>query len=311
MRLGVDIGGTKTDVVLVHDGEVVARERDASGFGADAVVAAATATVNSALGRAGVALADVESVGIGVPGGVTGGVVSYALNLGIERLDLASTLEEAWGRRPVIDNDVNVAALGAWALRGDLSSSSLAYLNLGTGLAAGVILEGRLWRGARGTAGELGHISVDPAGPPDADGIPGALETYASGSGIVRQWGVGGAVARDVLEAAGRGEPHAVEIREGLYFGVASAVRAIVLMLDVDVIVLGGGLASLGESLVDGVTEVLAGWEAQSAFLTSLEMRDRLLVLDADVPVAALGAASLGAAGAVNADVAAPEASLG
>jgi len=295
VRLGVDIGGTKTDVVVVDGGEVVARHRAPSGFGPDEVVAAATETVEAALGQAGAALGDVESIGIGVPGGVAHGVVTFALNLGIEKLDLAGTLERAWGQRPAIDNDVNVAALGAWALRGR-GENSLAYLNLGTGLAAGIILDGKLWRGARGTAGEVGHISVDPAGPLDADGLPGALETYASGSGLVRQWGVGGAVARDVFEAAVRGEPGAVAIRDGLYFGTASAVRALVLMLDVETVVLGGGLSAQGDILTAGVLGVLAEWEARSDFLRSLELGERIAVLDVDIPVAALGAADLGAA---------------
>ena len=296
MRLGVDIGGTKTDVVLVHSGAIVARHRTESGFGPEEVVAAASRAVDTVLAEAGVAWDRVETVGIGVPGGVADGVVTYALNLGLERLDLAGALESAWGVRPVIDNDVNVAALGAWALRGR-APSSLAYLNLGTGLAAGFILDGQLWRGARGTAGELGHISVDPAGPLDADGLPGALETYASGSGLVRQWGTGGAIARDVLAAADAGEPRAVAIRDGLFFGVASAVRAIVLMLDVEKVVLGGGLASYGEPLVEGTVRRLNEWSASSPFLESLAVADRIELLDPEVPVAALGAADLGEQG--------------
>lgn len=294
MRLGVDIGGTKTDVVLVHAGAVVARHRAPSGFGPDEVISSATSAVDAVLADAGVSRDRVESIGIGIPGGVTDGVVTYALNLGLERLDLAGALAEAWGVRPVIDNDVNVAALGAWVLRGR-TPSSLAYLNLGTGLAAGLILNGSIWRGARGTAGELGHISVDPAGPRDGDGLPGALETYASGSGITRQWGVPGAIARDVLDAAERGDEAAVAIRDGVYFGVASAVRAIVLMIDVETVVLGGGLSGYGQPLVDGTRRILDEWSAASPFLASLAISERLELLDPEVPIAALGAADLGA----------------
>jgi len=294
VRLGVDIGGTKTDVVLVHAGAVVARHRAPSGFGPDEVISSATSAVDAVLADAGVSRDRVESIGIGIPGGVTDGVVTYALNLGLERLDLAGALAEAWGVRPVIDNDVNVAALGAWVLRGR-TPSSLAYLNLGTGLAAGLILNGSIWRGARGTAGELGHISVDPAGPRDGDGLPGALETYASGSGITRQWGVPGAIARDVLDAAERGDEAAVAIRDGVYFGVASAVRAIVLMIDVETVVLGGGLSGYGQPLVDGTRRILDEWSAASPFLASLAISERLELLDPEVPIAALGAADLGA----------------
>lgn len=293
MRLGVDIGGTKTDVVLVHAGAIVARHTVPSGFGEAQVLAAATTAVEAVLAEAGVSWGQVESVGIGVPGGVSGGVVSHARNLGLERLDLASVLNEAWGVRPTVDNDVNVAALGAWGLKAR-GASSMAYLNLGTGLAVGIILDGKLWRGVRGTAGEIGHISIDPAGPLDTDGLPGGLETYASGSGLARQWGVEGAIARDVLDAAEAGDERALAIRDGLFFGVASAVRALILTLDVDAIVLGGGLAGYGEPLMEGTRGVLASWAARSDFLASLDMGERIELLDSDLPVAALGAAELG-----------------
>jgi len=293
MRLGVDIGGTKTDVVLVVDGTVVARGRSASGYGADDVVERASAAVAAVLIDANKTWADVQSVGVGVPGGVVDGVVTYALNLGLERLDLGGALESAWGMRPVVDNDVNVAALGAWHLTG-ARESSLAYLNLGTGLAAGIILDGKVWRGSRGTAGEIGHISVDPAGPPDADGLPGALETYASGSGVTRQWGVDGAIARDVLDAAERGDARAIAIRDQLYFGVASAVRVLTLTLDVDQIIVGGGLSALGDPLVAGVNRVFADWSAASPFLASLDLAGRVRLMNGEQPVAALGAAYLG-----------------
>lgn len=293
MRLGVDIGGTKTDVVLVHAGAIVARHKTPSGQGEDAVLAAATSAVNAVLAEAGVSWSQVEAVGIGVPGAVVDGVVSHARNLGLERLDLASVLESRWGIRPSIDNDVNVAALGAWGLH-PRAASSVAYLNLGTGLAVGIILDGKLWRGARGGAGEIGHISVDPAGPLDTDGLPGALETYASGSGIARQWGVEGAVARDVLEAAEAGDERAIAIREGLFFGVASSVRALILTLDVETIILGGGLSAYGEPLVEGTRRVLDSWGSSSDFLASLDMGERIELLDSDLPVAALGAAELG-----------------
>ena len=189
---------------------------------------------------------------------------------------------------------MNVAALGAWRVTG-AQVPSLAYLNLGTGLAAGIILDGKLWRGARGTAGEIGHISVDPAGPPDADGLPGALETYASGSGLTRQWGVAGAGAREVFEAADLGDERAIGIRDHLFFGVASAVRVLTLTLDVDHIIVGGGLSALGDGLVTGVRGVLDHWSGRSPFLASLDLPGRLRVLDSNEPVAALGAAHLGA----------------
>lgn len=294
VHLGVDIGGTKTDVVLTnHEGAILHRHRVPSGQGNDQVLAAVIGAVEHVCEAAGVEIASVESVGIGVPGAVVDGVVTHAYNLGVERLDLATILGAKWGVTPVVDNDVNAAAVGAWILTGN-GVRSMAFLNLGTGLAAGIILDGKVWRGRRGAAGEIGHITIDPAGPLDAEGMPGAIETYASGSGIVRQWG-GTGTAEGVLGAARLGDPAAQVIRDRLFYGVASAIRVLVLTLDVDEVVLGGGLTKWGQPLMDGTMEVLKEWQERSAFLSSLDLTERVVALTSHEPVAAIGAAMMGA----------------
>ncbi|WP_062463279.1 ROK family protein [Demequina soli] len=294
MHLGIDIGGTKTDAVVVDaTGAVRARHRQPSGFGADAVMAAALASARTACDEAGVAPSDV-TVGIGSPGTVVDGVVSHAVNLGIDRIDLAGEFAGAFGVSPAVDNDVNVAALGAWVLAGDGADRSMAYLNLGTGLAAGLVLGGRVWRGARGAAGEIGLISVDPAGPIGADGLPGGLETYASGSGLALQWGVDGQGGPEVVAAAAAGDARARDICDRAYYGLASCVRILVLTLDVDEVVVGGGMTAWGAELMDGATRILDAWAGASPFLASLDLAARMRPLDIDVPVAAVGAAMLG-----------------
>ncbi|WP_062311983.1 ROK family protein [Demequina rhizosphaerae] len=294
MHLGIDIGGTKTDAVVVDAAGVVrSRHRLPSGQGGDAVVAAALEASRIACEQAGVR-PDEVTVGIGTPGTVVDGVVSHALNLGVDRVDLAAEFAAGWGTRPEVDNDVNVAALGAWVLAGDGAHRSMAYLNLGTGLAAGLVLGGRVWRGARGAAGEIGHISVDPAGPVGSDGLPGGLETYASGSGLMLQWGVEGTSGRDVVAAAEAGDARAREICDRAYYGLASCVRVLVLTLDVDEVVVGGGMTAWGEDLMAGATRILDAWAATSPFLASLQLSQRMRRLEMDVPVAAIGAAMLG-----------------
>ncbi|TQL46999.1 putative NBD/HSP70 family sugar kinase [Homoserinimonas aerilata] len=290
-RLGVDIGGTKTEAVLLDGGGTIVRQiRIPTGFGPDGVVAS-TLDAISRLEAPGV------PIGIGTPGTVdpVAGTVSHALNLGVERLELGQRVADAVGYGVRVENDVNAAALGAFHLLGRPGTDSIGYLNLGTGLAAGLVLDGRLWRGSRGAAGEIGHILVDPKGPLDLDGQPGGLEVMASGSGIARQWGTGepNAVSA-VLDAADAGDRRAVDIRRRLFDGIASAVRILVLTVDVDAVVVGGGISRLGERIVDGVGEVFDGWAASSPFIASLELRERMMLLPGDAPVAALGAAWIG-----------------
>lgn len=296
MRAGIDIGGTKTEAVAVaDDGSIVERVRFASGQGAESVVAIAGEAMDALAARASLAVRDFASVGVGIPGAVDAatGVVAHALNLGVPRLELGSRLGERLGTPVHVENDVNAAAIGAYHLVA--ATGSMAYLNLGTGLAAGIVVDGALWRGSRGAAGEIGHIIIDPDGPLDLDGQPGGLEVVASGSGIARQWGTGTPdSARAVLDAADAGDARALGIRRRLVDGVAAAVRILVLTVDVETVVIGGGLTNLGPRLLDGVDDVFDRWAAGSPFIASLELATRVRVLDQDAPVAALGAAHLG-----------------
>ena len=298
MRIGLDVGGTKTDAVAVTEGgEVAARVRLRTGWGPDAVVRTIVDAVAALEAEPAVAGLPTASIGIGMPGQVApGGTrVLHAVNLGVEELDPEAALAPLLGvGRVRIENDVKAAALGAYALRG--RPGSMAYLNLGTGVAAGFVIDGELWRGARGTAGEVGHIAVDPSGPLCRCGQHGCIEAFAGGAAIAARWGRPAALpVRDVFDAADAGDPDAAALRAGLAHGVAAAVRVLVLTADVDVVVLGGGVSGLGERLVADVRRALRASASSSAFLQSLRLDERVDRLSPESPAAALGAALIGA----------------
>ncbi|KZE89169.1 ROK family protein [Microbacterium sp. TNHR37B] len=298
MRIGLDVGGTKTDVVAVTPaGEIIARARRPSGWGAEAVVATVIAAVRDLAAESGIAPSSLASIGIGVPGQIVPGTgrVTHAVNLGIEDLDLAALVGAALGVPTTVENDVKAATRGALALRGS-GRGSLAYLNLGTGVAAGIAMAGEVWRGARGAAGEIGHISIDPHGPECPCGQRGCIEAYAGGGSLARRWGEPGDLpVRDVFDAAERGDARAIPLRDGLAFGVAAAVRVLVLSADVDTVVLGGGLTALGDRMLRPVLSELETRAAASPFLRSLHLPERVDVLAPGSPAAALGAALVGA----------------
>jgi predicted NBD/HSP70 family sugar kinase len=295
MRVGLDVGGTKTDAVVVDDEErVIGGLRRPTLWGPDGVAQTVVDAV-AALGTLpGIDRRLFASVGVGMPGQVRPGTtrVAHALNLGIAELDVRHALESRLGLPVSVENDVKAAALGAAALRGE---QSLAYLNLGTGVAAGIVADGRVWRGGRGAAGEVGHISIDPAGPECRCGGRGCIEALAGGASIAARWDGGGEFpVRDVFDAAERGVAHARELRGGLAEAVAAAVRILVLTADVDTVVLGGGLTALADRMLPDVRAALSDGAAGSPFLRSLALAERVEVLPAGSPAAALGAAIVG-----------------
>ncbi|GAA4090375.1 putative NBD/HSP70 family sugar kinase [Nocardioides kongjuensis] len=295
MLMGLDIGGTKIlGVVASVEGDLLASVRVASPTGGDQVVASAAEVVEKLRAAAGGPGAGV--VGVGIPGlvDVEHGTVRHAVNLGVaDGYPFSERLGAVTGARVVLDNDANAAALGAAALLGE---RDLGYLSLGTGLAAALVLDGVLRRGSRNAAGEIGHIPVDPAGPRCECGQVGCLETVASGSAIATLWpGDGQPAAQALFDAAAAGSVEAAAVRDRFAARVADAVRLVALTVDPAVVVLGGGVAQVGERLRVAVAHALAEQAAASPFLRSLDLAGRLRLAPPDRPVAALGAALLGA----------------
>ncbi|MBK0419482.1 ROK family protein [Leucobacter sp. CSA1] len=292
----MDIGGTKTEAVALDaEGRIESSVTVPTVRGADAVVATSETVVAALAERTGRRIGEFVSVGVGIPGQVDreGGLVSHAVNLGVTSLALGPALAERTGLPVSIDNDVTAAALGAAHLMG--LTGTMAYLNLGTGLAAGIVVDGRPWRGARGVAGEIGHLPVDPLGRPCPCGQRGCLETVASGSALRSSWPAGGDhPGRRILAAIAEGDDEARAAFEHLVAGAAACVRLLALSVDPETVVVGGGLRLLGAPLEDGLRSKLDGWAAGSPFLAALGLSERVRMLAADSPAAAVGAAFAG-----------------
>ncbi len=296
LSVGLDIGATKTLGLVIDDaGEILAEVREATEPGSDGVVRTAARVVEALRAATGQPLTG--TVGVGMPGLVDHekGTVKYAVNLGLEGdwFPLGDLLSDRLGVPVVVENDVNAATLGAVAMSGE---DDLVYVSIGTGLAGGLVLDGRLRRGEHGAAGEIGHIPVDPHGVLCTCGQRGCLETLASGSAIAAAWPGSGSVppAQALFAAALSGDPDAIAARDRFATGVAEAIRVLSLAVDPRTIVLGGGVAQLGEQLRVAVANALLDQAASSPFLASLELAGRLRVVPSSYPVAAVGAALLG-----------------
>ncbi|GAA1584312.1 ROK family protein [Leucobacter aridicollis] len=292
-RIGLDIGGTKIEgIALDPAGDIVARALVPTVPGPTGVLQASGDIVARLIGESGLARAEFAGVGIGIPGQVdrATGTVRNAYNMGLSSLALGPELAAAIDLPVSVDNDVTAAAVGAASIM--RLEGTVAYLNLGTGLAAGVTVDGAPVRGADGFAGEIGHLAVDPRMRPCPCGQRGCLETVASGSALKAHWPAGGEHPGRTLNAAvAAGDADAKQALEYLIDGAAQTIRVLGLTVNPGAFVVGGGLRLLGAPLFDGIRAQLAEWAAASEFIAALRFPERLQVLPEGSPAAAIGAA--------------------
>lgn len=276
---GVDVGGTKISV-LVADADLNVRGRQTvptRGLGSDLIVDHIAEVVDGVVQSAGARPGDVAGVGVGVPGRVdiATGTVSLAVNLRWRDLPLGAQLSHRLGAPVWVENDVRAAAVAVHRLELAGPHRSLAYLSIGTGIAAGIVLNGELWRGAHGLAGEIGHIVMRPDGPECACGMHGCLEAVASGPSIVRQAeaalaagtasvldGHASISAREIYDAAAAGDGLASHLVDDVGEHLAWAIHLLVMAYDVEVVALGGGATAAGRGFLD---PVLRGIERRRA----------------------------------------------
>lgn len=271
VAVGVDVGGTNLRFGLVsEDGKVLARSRSASDArqGVDAVMGRIDKGIAEMLKKAEKDGHVPVGIGVGVPGIISlpEGVVRFSPNLpGWEELPLRGRLQDCFGLRTVVENDANAHALGeAWA-GGGVGARSLICMTLGTGVGAGIILDGEIWRGVDGMAGEVGHMTVAPRGRKCGCGNSGCLEAYASATAVVeraKEAMAGGAAsalfgccpkgmtAADVRDAALAGDRLALRMYRdaGVYLGIA--IAGLINLLNVERVVIGGGMAGAWELFI-------------------------------------------------------------
>ncbi len=292
ITVGIDVGGSRTRVGAVdHVGRVQALVTSPTPHGGDALIGHLVAGVEEI--KRQVPTRPV-GCGVGVPGKLNEvGGMSLALNLGIDHpLALRERLEERIGMPVRVDNDVNVAAYGAARLAG-LERGTLYYLNVGTGLAAGVCIDGVVHRGRTGGAGEVGHMPLIGGPQPCQCGQRGCAEVKASGSAIVKRWGREGASVADVWYAAECGDVRAQAIRSDALKTLATLVLCGLLMLDADIIMIGGGVAALGNRLKYPLLEQIEAAADRSPLVASYGAAERLEMADPETEYGVVGSSLL------------------
>lgn len=315
--VGVDVGGTKIAAGVVDaQGQVYGRvQLPTDTSRPEMTLQSIAAGITGTLRAARISPPHISGVGLGIPGKVDPehGIGLLSVNLGWQDVPVKRWLEEALGLPCVVENDVGAATLGEslYGAGRELGGlANLVYLSLGTGVAARAMIEGRLYRGTNGLAGEIGHAIFVPGGPLCRCGARGCLEALVAGPALARkaqeevQAGRASLLqellarspkptAELVFEAATQGDSLAQQILAEAGSHLAYAIYLLAMAFDPQVVVLGGGLAQADGLFIEAIRSGVTRWLEQSpVFREILDLGAiRLSALQQDVGI--LGAAAL------------------
>ena len=267
---GIDVGGTSvkcglfhTDGTLVEKWEIPTRTEN----NGQNILPDVAETINAKLAEKNIDKADVEGVGIGIPGPINSrGEAACAVNLYWGFTPVAQILGDLTGLKAQAGNDANVAALGEAWKGAAAGAQNIIMITLGTGVGGGIIINGKILAGSHGAGGEIGHALVVRGEEEKCNcGNHGCLEQYASATGIVRVAGrvlaaseddstlreLQNITAKDVLDAFKAGDAVAVRIMEYVGDLLGGAIAGFTTVVDPEAIVIGGGVSKAGQPLID------------------------------------------------------------
>lgn len=302
LAIGIDMGGTNIRLALVDDGGTIiasARHKTSAQEGKDSVIFRLSSAASELIAE-GKRQGIVIGVGIGAPGLIEKGVVRCSPNLpGWNDVPLQNILEESLALPVILENDANAVAYGEKSTGAGKGLNSLICITLGTGVGGGLILDGNIWRGAFGMAGEVGHMIVEPEGNPCSCGNRGCLETYASATGIVRMakeavgrgeaaWDANTLTTEILDEAGRRGDKAAIRIfsEAGRYLGIG--IASLLHILNPDAVIIGGGVVKAWELFYPSMAE-----EVNRRCFKEIKERTKIIPASLGDDAGMLGAARL------------------
>ncbi|WP_306533472.1 ROK family protein [Geobacter sp.] len=277
--IGIDVGGTNLRMALVDEQGVIihkTKSRTEIHHGRQAFFSLLGRGIESLLRIARDNGRETVAVGVGVPGLIANnGHVHVSVNLPpLDGLNLRDELQAMTGLPTVVANDVNAFAFGESVYGAGRGYRSFLMVTLGTGVGGGLILDGKIWTGIDGVAGEFGHMTVEPEGKPCPCGNHGCLEQYASASALVtaarevmsRQGSIllaghrlDGITTKMVADAAREGNPTALSLfaEAGRYLGIAAA--SVANLLNLEALIIGGGVAASFDLLQESIEREILG----------------------------------------------------
>ncbi len=274
LNLGIDLGGSKILAAVVDpQGRMLSSDESVTPAteGREVVIQCIVDSARSAMEQAHVSIAEISAIGIGAAGisNPEAGVLFTSPHLpALRNVLLRDILQERLGKKTFLTNDANAAALGEFYFGAARGARNFIYITLSTGIGAGIVIDGKIYTGAIGAAGEVGHMTIDDNGPVCNCGNKGCWEVLASGTALAREAkrriheGVKTSIlkyvdgdlesltAPAIHEAAERGDKFARELiaRTGYYVGVG--LTNLINIFNPELIVIGGGLSNIGDMLL-------------------------------------------------------------
>ncbi len=310
MYIGIDLGGTNIAIGIVdEDGKITVQGSTPtlSPRSYTEIVKGMVTLCEKLTAEAGISMNDIEAVGIGTPGSVDyeKGSVAYSNNLKFNDAPLRDEFQKYYNIPVVLENDANSAAYGEYIANGGDAGVFLA-ITLGTGVGGGIILDKKIFRGANGAGGELGHFTLVHNGALCSCGKKGCWEAYASVTALINQTKVaiekhpeslmkslaeenGHVSGRTAFDAAKKGDPAAKEVVDKYIEYVADGLVSIVNIFQPDKIVVSGGISKEGDYLLDPVREYVKKYDYNKLFKRT-EIETATLYNDAGIIGAAFAA---------------------
>ena len=278
--LGIDIGGTNISAGVVDESYAMLskekvktlNERPYSDVLSDIIKAA-----NAAVHSAGITFDEVECVGVGCPGTCNRetGCVEYANNLHWENVPLAADLEKALGKRTYFDNDANVAAYGEYLAGAAKGAKNAVVITLGTGVGAGIIINGEIYSGSNFAGAEIGHTVIVFDGAQCSCGRKGCFEAYSSATGLIRMTkeavarnpsslikelaeADGKYSARTAFNAAKLHDETGIEVVDSYIKHLACGIANTINVFQPDILCIGGGVCNEGDNLLLPLKKLVA-----------------------------------------------------
>lgn len=273
--VGIDLGATHVTLLLANFAAHVINDIEKPANieeGPKIVLDKINGYLEELLSGAGLTMKDVKAICLGVPGPVVlyeGMVSEPPIMPGWDKFPITTYVQSLWDMPVIIGNDAELGAVGEWAYGAGRGEKNLAFIKVGRGIGAGLLLEGQLYHGTNGSAGEIGHITIDENGPVCSCGNRGCLEAMAGGKALANQaremvrkgqrtelasiQPVEKIQAMDVIEAACSGDLLSQQILSDAGGHLGTAIAGLVNLFNPSMVIIGGGVSQIGDLLLEPI----------------------------------------------------------